>query len=192
MTAAGATLAQLERALDQTGALIARVRPEQASLPTPCRAWDVRGLVNHVVHDVQGFGGMVGGAAWQQRDDDVIGADWAGAYNAAAAALLDAWRRRDLDEPLQRPSGSLPASWALGQQVSDLAVHAWDIAKATGQPTALDPELGQVSLEWARENLHPRFRGEEGSGQAFGLEVPVPNDAPLYDRLAAFFGRDPR
>jgi hypothetical protein len=33
--------------------------------------------------------------------------------------------------------------------------------------------------------------GEEGSGKAFGLEVPVPSDAPVHDRLAGFFGRDP-
>jgi len=41
-------------------------------------------------------------------------------------------------------------------------------------------------LDWARDNLKPQFRG-----QAFGPEVPVDPDAPLYDRLAAFFGRDP-
>jgi hypothetical protein len=30
------------------------------------------------------------------------------------------------------------------------------------------------------------------SGRAFGPEVPVPDSAPLYDRLAAFFGRELR
>ena len=25
----------------------------------------------------------------------------------------------------------------------------------------------------------------------FGVEVPVPDDAPVYDRLAGWFGRDP-
>jgi hypothetical protein len=48
-----------------------------------------------------------------------------------------------------------------------------------------------VALAWARENLPPQFRGTEGSGRAFGLEAPVPEAAPRYDRLAAFFGRDP-
>jgi hypothetical protein len=72
-----------------------------------------------------------------------------------------------------------------------MAVHAWDVAKATGQPTDLEPEVGQVALDWGRENLKPRFRGDESSGQSFGPEKPVPEDAPLYNRLAAFFGRDP-
>ena len=51
-------LALRSRALDQTGAIVARVRPEQAAMPTPCRSWDVRALVNHVVYDrLAGFFG---------------------------------------------------------------------------------------------------------------------------------------
>lgn len=41
VTVASEPIARLSRALAQTGALIARVRPEQATLPTPCRAWVV-------------------------------------------------------------------------------------------------------------------------------------------------------
>jgi hypothetical protein len=36
--------------------------------------------------------------------------------------------------------------------------------------------------------LRPEFRGPD---KAFGVEVPVPDDAPVYDRLAGWFGRDP-
>ena len=57
---------------------------------------------------------------------------------------------------------------------------------------ALDQDVGRLALEWGRQNLQPRFRGNEGSGKVFGPEVSVPQDAPLYDRLAGFFGRDPR
>ncbi len=186
-------IAHLSRALDQTGSIIARVRPAQASLPTPCRAWNVHVLVNHVVLDVQLFTAMVGGAEWEPRDADVIGDDWAGAYRAAADALLVVWRREGtLDGTVQFPFGAMPAAWCVGQQISDLVVHGWDIARATGQPTELDPELGQMALDWGRENLQPQFRGDEDSGQAFGPEVLVPDSAPLHDRLAAFFGRDPR
>jgi Mycothiol maleylpyruvate isomerase N-terminal domain len=49
MTASARALRLLSRAPDQTGAVVARVRPEQATLPTPCRSWDVRALVNHVI-----------------------------------------------------------------------------------------------------------------------------------------------
>jgi hypothetical protein len=36
--------------------------------------------------------------------------------------------------------------------------------------------------------LRPEFRGP---GKAFGVEVPVPDDAPAYERLAGWFGRNP-
>ena len=189
---AGDPVALLSRALDQTGAIIARVRPEQATLPTPCRSWDVRALVNHVVQDVQQFTAMAGGGAWEQHDRDVVGDDWAGAYRAAAGALLAAWQRPGaLEQTVRLPVGEVPASWRVDQQITDLAVHGWDVAKATGQPTGLDPELGQLALAWGRENLQPQFRGDEASGRVFGVEVRVDADAPLYDRLAGFFGRDP-
>jgi hypothetical protein len=37
-----------------------------------------------------------------------------------------------------------------------------------------------------KDNLKPEFRGS-----AFGPEVSVPDDAPIYDRLAGFFGSRP-
>ena len=106
--------------------------------------------------------------------------------------MTAAWEREGaLDRTVKSPSGEVPVSWSIGLQIADLVVHAWDLAKATGQSTALDPELGETALEWGRRNLRPEFRGEEGSGKSFGPEVRVPDDAPLYERLAAFFGRTP-
>jgi uncharacterized protein (TIGR03086 family) len=80
----------------------------------------------------------------------------------------------------------MPASWAVGQHLADVTVHGWDLARATSQPTEGDPRVGEVALEWARASLKPEVRG-----QAFSLEVSVPDSTPLYDRLAAFFGRSP-
>jgi uncharacterized protein (TIGR03086 family) len=185
-------LALLARALDQAGAIVARVEPEQAALPTPCRSWDVRALVDHLVHDLQQFTARAGGRDWEPHDRDLIGDDWAGAYRRAADELLEAWRRAGpLDRKVRLPSGEVPATWQVDQQITDVAVHGWDLARATGQSTDLDPELGQLALDWAAENLKPQFRGDEASGHVFGPEVPVDGDAPVYDRLAGFFGRDP-
>jgi uncharacterized protein (TIGR03086 family) len=182
----------LARALDQTGELVSRVRPEQAGLPTPCRSFDVRALVDHVVHDLEQFTARAGGRDWEPHDRDLIGDDWAGAYRAAAGGLLAAWRAPGaLDRTVRQPFGEVPAAWHVDQQLTDLAVHGWDLARATGQPTDLDPEVARLALAWGRENLKPQFRGDEAGGFSFGPEVPVAEDAPLYDRLAGLFGRDP-
>jgi uncharacterized protein (TIGR03086 family) len=176
----------LARAIDQSVALVSRVRPEQAALPTPCSGWDVRALVNHTVYDVHTFTASVKGEERGSADADLIGHDWSAAYQAACAALLAAWQSRGAEGTLKMRLGEFPATWLVGQHIADLAVHGWDIATATSQSTDLDPEVGREALAWARENLKPQFRGA-----AFGPEVEVPENAPVYDRLAGFFGRDP-
>jgi uncharacterized protein (TIGR03086 family) len=180
-------LALLDRALEQTGAIIARVRPDQASAPTPCTEWTVRQLVNHVVHDVQGFTLQAQGGRFASSDADIIGDDWVTAYDRAAQGLRAAWREPGaLERTVKMPFGELPASWQVGQHYTDLAVHAWDVARATGHSPELDAAIVDAALDWGQQSLKPEFRG-----QAFGPEVKVPSNAPTYDRLVAFFGRDP-
>jgi uncharacterized protein (TIGR03086 family) len=87
---------------------------------------------------------------------------------------------------VKMPFGELPATWQVGQQIADLAVHAWDVALATGQSPDVDTAVVEYAFEWGRQNLKPEFRGA-----AFGPEITVPADAPVYDRLVGFFGRDP-
>ena len=178
---------QLSRAVDQTGAIISRIRTDQATLPTPCGSWDVRALVDHVVQDVRQFTDRASRSDSEQREANAIGDDWTGAYREAADSLLKAWRRDGaLEGTVELPFGKLPVTWFVDLQTADLLVHGWDLAKATGQSIELDPELGQSALEWGRENLRPELRGDR-----FGPEVPVPEEAPLHDRLAGLFGRDP-
>jgi uncharacterized protein (TIGR03086 family) len=178
-------LGLLDRAISQTGAIVARVRPEQASLPTPCSDFDVRQLLNHLVYDAQTFTTMVTGAERGSPDADLIGDDWVSAYQAATTGLMDAWRVRGADGTMKLGLlGEMPAVWAVGQHYADITQHGWDVARATGQSTDLDAELGQASLDWARQSLKPEYRGK-----AFAPEVSAPEAAPVYDKLAAFFGR---
>jgi uncharacterized protein (TIGR03086 family) len=179
----------LDRAIAQTGAVIDQVRADQSTLPTPCPSFDVRTLVNHTVFDVQLFTSMIDGGERGSSDADLIGQDWSAAFTRASEGLRAAWQAKGIDGTINNQLGEFPASWAAMQHVADLAVHGWDIAVATGQSTAaFDTELAEASLAWAKGALKPEFRGPDKS---FGLEVTVPDDAPAYDRLVAFFGRDP-
>jgi uncharacterized protein (TIGR03086 family) len=193
MTVSADPVAVLSRALDQVAALIARVGPDQAQLPTPCKSWDLRTLVNHVVNDAQKFVVVARGGAWEARQEDLLGDDWLASFRRPADELVAAWNREGaLDRTVQFGSAELPASWQVTQQIVELTIHAWDIATATGQQADLDPEPARVALAFGIENLKPQFRGREEDGQSFGPVVAVPDDAPIYDRLAGFFGRDPR
>jgi uncharacterized protein (TIGR03086 family) len=189
MTVAADALEPLTRALDQMGALVDAVRPAQATLPTPCAGWDVRTLVNHVVGDLQQFRGLAKGGRYERRDDDLIGDDWSAAYGDAARALLETWSEAGaLEGTITLPFGEVPATWRVEQLIVEMVVHGWDISRSTGQSIDLDPELARRALAWGAENLKPEYRGGAG---AFGHEVPVSAEAPAYDRVAGFFGRDP-
>jgi uncharacterized protein (TIGR03086 family) len=178
--------ALLARAIDQTRAIISHIRPDQGSLPTPCTEWDVRALVNHTVFDTLNFTAAVSGGQRPPADADLIGTNWTDAYGTASGQLLDAWRQHGTAGVLQLGRGEVAATWVSGMHLFSETVHGWDLASATGQSTDLDPEVGQSALDFAHNNLEP-FRG-----RGFGPEIPVSENAPLYDRLAGFCGRDPR
>ena len=181
----------LGRALDQAAAVIGAIRLDQAEQATPCRDWDVRALVRHVVgQDLRNFMISARGeiADWQAPPEE-LGTDWAGEFHERARALLEAWRAADLNRVVTGPGGvEAPLRGRADHQITELAVHSWDLVRATGAPVALDPELAEHALAWSRTMLRPQFRGPE---KAFGAEVPVPEDAPAYDRLVGWFGRDP-
>jgi uncharacterized protein (TIGR03086 family) len=191
MTSDTDTLALLERAVDQTAAIIAAIPPSQAGLPTPCPGWDVRTLVRHLIgQDMRNFLVSVRGetADWRAPADE-LGDDWAAEFGDRAGPLLTAWRAADLGQPIAMPGGGeAPLRGRADQQIAELATHGWDLVKATGQRADLDPALAEHALDWSHRMLRPEYRGPD---KAFGAEVPVSPDAPAYDRLAGWFGRDP-
>jgi len=181
----------LVRALDQTAAVIDAIQPDQAEQATPCPDWDVSALVRHVVaQDLRNFMISARGeiADWQTPPEE-LGSDWASEFRKRARALLEVWRAADLNRMVTVPGGGeAPLRSRADHQITELAVHSWDLVRATGAPVTLDPSLAEYALAWSQTMLRPQFRGP---GLAFGAEVTVPEDAPAYDRLAGWFGRDP-
>ncbi len=175
---------------------VAAVRPDQWSNPSPCEAWDARAVVDHIVvmHGVmlrpldRGLS-----PAPSVRDDPLA------AFKAARADV-----EAVLDDPdvagarCDTPNGRM----TIGQQIDgvvsdDLVLHGWDLARATGQDDAMDPE--DVERQWSITTAIPadlmekyRTPGAFGPGvEVFGPEVKVPEGAPLQDRLLGLIGRDP-
>jgi uncharacterized protein (TIGR03086 family) len=183
----------LSQVLDLAESVIEGARPDQATLPTPCRSWDVQTLVAHLITDTERSAVAASGGTpdWTAPVPEVEG-DWASAFHAGAAELKAAWQHAgDMNEELELRIGRVPRSFVVRQQISEFAVHSWDLATATGQRVVFPAEACEAALVWARTALRPEFRGDEASGMAFGPEVEVPDDAPAEDRLAAFFGRNP-
>ena len=180
------------RAVQQTGELIAGVRPDQLGDATPCTRWTVRDLVNHVVAVTKGFVRIAAGERLDRGREvpDLLGDDPAGAYDTASAAACVAFAEPGaLDRPWTLFFGDVPGAVVQGIHTVDLSAHAWDIARATGQMDRLDNELGAAVLEIAHGIVNPDFRNE--AGDPFRPEVTVAENTPGFDRLAAFLGRQP-
>jgi uncharacterized protein (TIGR03086 family) len=66
----------------------------------------------------------------------------------------------------------------------DTLIHGWDIARATGQDTTLDPELVAACLPIAQQ-----ITSMARSTGVFGEEVPVSPDADQQTKLLGLVGR---
>ncbi|MDQ3944456.1 MAG: hypothetical protein M3357_04765 [Actinomycetota bacterium] len=83
----------------------------------------------------------------------------------------------------------LPGDVAGLVALDELVVHAWDVARASGQPYDCDPASLEVVHEFVAQFSGP---GKEDQRQGlFGPEVHVPDEAPLLDRVIGMAGRDP-
>jgi len=91
-----------------------------------------------------------------------------------------------LDGDVALPFGQMPRTAALGIAVFDVAVHAWDLAQATGQELQLSEELAEDILVLGRMMGLDQYRGA-----MFAEEVVVVETAPAWDRVVAYAGRTP-
>lgn len=171
-----------QRAQDVFAGVLARVTPDQLSSPTPCSDWDARALIEHVI----GGNNRVGGRSQANAVSEAVAELRAAHQESAAAAQGTFAEPEGLTRTFELPFGSLPGSAFIGLRTTDVFVHAWDLARATGQATDLDAELARETLNVSRERIRPDFRGP---GKVFALEQECPPDRPPADQLAAFLGR---
>jgi uncharacterized protein (TIGR03086 family) len=79
----------------------------------------------------------------------------------------------------------MPGAVVAGIFTNDEFAHAWDVAKATGQDTNLNPSMAEACLAAAHQFITPERRAPG----LFDAEKTVPSGASAADRLAAFMGR---
>jgi uncharacterized protein (TIGR03086 family) len=114
--------------------------------------------------------------------------DAAAAYRSSAGAVSAAWHDpAALERPARLPIGDVPGEVALAIHTVETIVHGWDLARATGQPTEIEPELCAVAWE-ASKGIGDDLRG---AGRPFGPVVFVPPTASDTARLVAWLGRQP-
>src|SRR5947209_5541406 len=143
----------LTRAVDVLEEKVSGVAPAQMHDPTPCEEFDVEALLNHVliVLRMLATGAETGVAEQLEFSADyptrsfegrdvawLVGDDPVRACNAEASRVREAWVQPGVLEKQIKwgPWGSMPGMMAAGVGIRELVIHAWDVAKATGQDTA--------------------------------------------------------
>jgi uncharacterized protein (TIGR03086 family) len=107
-------------------------------------------------------------------------------HAAAVQAVLDdpATADRSFAHPMIPPC---PLAEAIDRfYTTDVLMHTWDLARATGQPDGLDPDECAELLA----GMQPLDEMLRQSGQ-YGPRMPVADDADAVAQLMAFIGRDP-
>ena len=186
----------LAPAADRLAALVRDVPEDRLGGPTPCPAYTLGDLLDHVDGLSMAFTAAaakdIGSAGGQGPSGDAarLGDDWRERIPTRLAALAASWRDPDAWTGMTRAGGvDLPGEIAGIVALNELVVHGWDVARASGQDYDVDP----VSLE-AAHGFVAQFSGpgqEASRAGLFGPVVDVAADAPLLDRVIGMSGRDP-
>jgi uncharacterized protein (TIGR03086 family) len=183
----------LERACASTATVLAAVRAADFDSPTPCRSWTVKDVINHVIGSTASYAELAetGVMPAGGEDADHTAGDFVAAFARQAGRVVVGFSAPGaMDKVMEMPFGGMPGSVCVWIAAGDIFTHGWDLARATGQPSDLDPELAGWLLARIGRLLPDALRGPEGQAP-FGPQIEVADSAPAADRLAAFKGRQP-
>ncbi|MEW1860054.1 TIGR03086 family metal-binding protein [Streptomyces sp. NPDC088194] len=185
-------------AIEVASALVGGVPADGLGVATPCGSWDLGRLLAHMTGQNHGFAA----AARGEREDMGIWADRpvaagedpgrvfaaSGTEVVAAFAAIEDLPGSRMWLPEVRPE-PLRAEVAVGFQLVDTVVHAWDVAKSVGARAEFDADLLDVTLRIAL--AVPDGAERTAQGAAFAPGVAAPEGAAALDRIVAALGRDP-
>jgi uncharacterized protein (TIGR03086 family) len=184
----------LEPATSTLGRLVKGVRDDQLTAPTPCPEATLGDLLDHadglsLAFTAAALKSPEGGSQGPSADASRLGADWRTRIPERLALLADAWRDPEAWTGMTQAGGlDLPGDVAGVIALDEVVVHGWDIAVSSGLPYACEPQLAQAAYAFVQASVAQNPHGTPG---LFGPPVPVPDDAPLLDRLIGLTGRDP-
>ena len=154
--------------------------------PAPVPGWRARDVVGHLVEWFPAF--LAGGTGLELDRGPSVAHDPVAAWRVHTDAVQGLLDGALASTPFHHPMvGAMPLPVAVDRfYTTDVFLHTWDLARATGQDERLDPQTCADLLA----GMTPIEDLLRSSGQ-YGPRVPVPPDADVQTQLLAFIGRDP-
>lgn len=159
------------------------------SVPTPNDDWDVDALVRHVTAEQQWVPLLLSGKPIEEVREKIepLGNDLVTEWARYSHAATEAWATVPPGASVRLSYDVVTVEDYLREQVSDVTIHAWDLARAVGVDETLDELL--VEASWTI--FEPQRETLAASG-LFAAPIAIGEDFPLQLRLLAITGRDPR
>jgi uncharacterized protein (TIGR03086 family) len=138
-------MVNLRPAAQRLADLVTRVRDDELGKPTPCPAYTLGDLIDHVgglalaftAAAVKATGPRV--SRGPSGDASRRGADWRARIPRDLGTLVRAWQDPDAWTGMTRIAGiDAPAAMVGLTAADELVVHGWDVARATGVPGPAD------------------------------------------------------
>ena len=186
--------------LDEARALllatVAGVPADGWQRPTPCTEWTVRQVLQHAALDQEVWAAAVGGTEPSGENpfapSGQLGTEPLAYAEAALEASGPAWTAIDENAgdfgtvPTPLPQGPMAPAAAAAAAALDAAIHAWDIAMATGQGSPLTSELARALTPVAHSIVEPL--------RQYGVYAPALEPEPGggdAEALLCYLGRRP-
>lgn len=159
--------------------------------PTPSADWDVRALVNHLVlytsHGLEHRARRTEMPGTLTARDFTADADWPERYRVALDRAVAAWAGPTVWEgEIGEGAGASPAASVGTLMTLEMALHGWELARATGQEFRLSEDTAAF-VHGVVEEYAQMYRKYDG----FADPVAVPATAGTFDRALGASGRDP-
>ena len=177
-----------KNAIDKTSGIVPCVSNDKFNLSTPCSDWDLKQLLNHLVNELLWVPELLDGKTIEEvgskLDGDLVGSDFAEAWESATKAAIKAVEACDLQMIVHLSYGDMPAEHYVKEMASDVLIHGWDVA----QSVQCSMIMGDDLAEQAYRQLEPHIQDYRDGGFV-GPEIDVPTDADMQTKLLAIVGR---
>ncbi len=188
LTTMAQDLSGYHRALDLFEGLVAGVPGDGWDAPSPCEGWTARDVAGHVTGGQYLIMALAGGEPEPDASRDparFVPGDVLMSWRTARKECAEVLTPRALSRPIPFGGfGELPLADYLAAYILEPLVHAWDLARATGQPARLDPDLVHHAFATAQVVAAPlRAAGH------LAPPLPPPKGADEQTRMLAFLGR---
>jgi len=176
----------LNPACEAMTVVLAGVSDDRLTSPSPCTEYTVGDLIDHVDLVAQGATALARGSSeLPETGYSHLEPDWRDTVTQHVRALGKAWDAPAVWEGTGNVPGSDLSNSTWGKiALTELVVHGWDIATATGQPFDLPEHTLQACLEHVAV-----FVPNAPVPGLWGPSIEVSPDAPLLDRILAITGR---